>query len=470
MLGLEQRREPNSRGAMMQGIPLRSREVVSQLLARLPELLGGDIDELLQRLEEALTSAHASVFDQPACCRDSQRILLYRRHEATQALVQILTDRCEAMMDAPRGAQAQLQLPGRWQGLRLLEQDAAEEEAAIAALGRRHASRASLPLMLLGQRFGVLFATPAMSAEAQPLGPHMFCQALGEAAEHVGICPHVRMALYRMYDVECMDHYARFAEAVDAVLDEAGVLQGLAYVPLRKGASPIATAIAQASEQDALQAMHRAAEALSPGAALPQRTRGEREEAIFALARYLMRHGRDSGAWNECIGIAGTMVEAADGDDEAPAEVTAWLRRAINSVGYGDSDAERLAAGLTARAESAAVDGDDGDDDQGMPGDAAHGDTASAADAAPVRGVREQRCFDRLLLLSPGAVLGFSTGDGGFLHVRVCEHRVDPARMLLETGGDVREIVFEVDMLARLVASGQAWVVRQAAVAARAVA
>lgn len=461
----------------MQGIPLRSREVVSQLFAQLPVLLGHDLEELMQRPEEVLATSRALVFEQPACCRDSQRILLYRSRDATQALVEILGERCEGMMPAPRDAEAGLLVPGRLQGLRLLDDEVAEEDAAIAAMSRRHASRASLPLMLLGQRFGVLFGTPAMSADALPVGPRAFCQALGEAVQRIGVCVHVRMALYKLYDVQCMDHFPRFAEAVDDALNEAGVLHGLAYVPSRKGASPIATSIANASEQDALQAVNKAAEALSPGAALPQRTRNERQEAIFALAKYLMRHGRDSGAWNECIGVAETMVEAADGDVEAPEEATGWLRRAINSVGYGESDSGRLVAGLTARPEQRDVidvgSADISDEDLLEASAAvATDDEAPAAEETPTsndgssRGVREQRCFDRLLLLAPGATLGFSTGNGGFLHVRVTEHRSDPESMLLETTEDVREIVFEVDMLARLVASGQAWVVRQAHAAA----
>jgi hypothetical protein len=74
--------------------------------------------------------------------------------------------------------------------------------------------------------------------------------------------------------------------------------------------------------------------------------------------------------------------------------------------------------------------------------------------------VREQRCFDRLVLLDPGAMLGFSAGDGSFLHLCVREHLHDPARLLLGAPEGRHEIVFEVDMLSRLVASGQAWVMR----------
>lgn len=459
--------EPN-----VQGIPLRSGEIVGQLLARLPELLGEDIAELLQRLEEALSSSPASIFDQPPCCRDSMRALLYKRSQALPALLESLRNECMALAAAPRGQRADAVVAGRPQVLRLQDEDSVDEEAALASIARRHASRASFPLLLLGQRFGVLFARPAMDADVLPVGPRAFCSALRDAATHIGLCAHTRMALYRLYDVEFMDQYPRFAEAFDALVDEAGILPGLAYVPLRRGAAPVAAAVAQASEQDALQSVNRAAEALAPNEALPARMQGERQEAIFAMARYLLRHGRDSTQWSECIATADALLDAARAGAEAPEDAERWLRRAIGAVGYAENDAGRLAAGLTTRAaagDGAGGGGAGGNDAGGSDADrsdAAAGAPAASADGATPRasprerGVREQRCFDRLLLLDPGAMLGFSAGDGTFLHLCVREHLYDPARMLLASPEDGREIVFEVDMLARLVASGQAWVMR----------
>lgn len=450
----------------MQGIPLRSGVIVEQLLARLPDLLGEDIAELLQRLEEALSSSPASIFDQPPCCRDSMRSLLYKRAQALPALLGCLRAECEALAAAPRGQPAEAIVAGRPQVLRLQDADSVDEEAALASIARRHASRASFPLLLLGQRFGVLFARPAMNAEALPVGPRAFCRALCDAATHIGLCAHTRVALYRLYDVEFMDQYPRFAEAFDAMVDEAGILPGLAYVPLRRNATPVATAVAQASEQDALQSVNRAAEALAPNEVLPARMQGERQEAIFAMARYLLRHGRDSTQWSECIATADALLDAARAGTEAPEDVERWLRRAIGAVGYAENDAGRLAAGLTTRAASP----DDGAGGGNVGGtfdaDAAATSWPAPRDAntpvarASERGVREQRCFDRLLLLDPGAMLGFSAGDGTFLHLCVNEHLHDPARMLLASPEDKREIVFEVDMLARLVASGQSWVMR----------
>jgi hypothetical protein len=429
----------------VQGIPLRSGEIVERLLAQLPALLGEDIAGLLQRLHEALASSGTSVFDQPPCCRDSQRALLYRHGEALPALVAALRGECEALA-VPSRRQAEPVATGARppQVLRLQDEDAFDEDAALAAIARRHASRASYPLMLLGQRFGVLFARPALDADTLPVGPRAFARGLAAVATRLGLCPHTRMALYRLYDVDYMDHYPRFAEDFDALVDDAGILPGLAYVPLRRDAAPIANTVAQLSERDALQSVNRAAEALAPQAVLPARVQAERQEAIFAMARYLLKHGRDSNQWSECIGVADTLLDAARGGAEAPEDAERWLRRAIAAVGYDEGDADRLAAGLIARA---------------APG-ASEGAEAPPAAEPPSRGVREQRCFDRLLLLDPGAMLGFSAGDGSFLHLCLREHLRDPARLLLGAPEGRHEIVFEADMLSRLVASGQAWVMR----------
>ena len=343
----------------MQGIPIRSRQILDELVDQLPWLLGDDIGLLLERLEAQLDDNPVSIFEQPECCRESQRTLLYRRASVQPAMVEALRRRCLALGEAPGAATIDSPAPARQaQSLRLMDDEAVSEDSMLAAVARRHASGASLHLMLLGQRFGVLYARPALSPEALPVGPFAFGQ-------------------------------------------------------------------------------RRAADALGPEAALPAGMQAERREALMAVARFLMRHGRDSSQWGECLATADALLEAARASGGAPEQATTWLRKAITAVGYGEGDATRLAAGLTTPAQ------DDGN--------------------APVerqRGVREQRCFDRLVAMAPGATIAFSSGTGGFLHARVCEHLPDPARLLLCVD-DGPEIMLEVDMVARLMAAGEAWTVRQ---------
>ena len=59
-------------------------------------------------------------------------------------------------------------------------------------------------------------------------------------------------------------------------------------------------------------------------------------------------------------------------------------------------------------------------------------------------------------------MLGFSAGRGGFLHARVDSHHTEPPRLLLTCLEGGCEIIFEADLLARMLASGEAWVVRRA--------
>src|SRR5690606_28244771 len=117
----------------------------------------------------------ASVFDQPDCCRQSQRILLYRRSAAQPALIDALRRRCLSMAEMhgdTQGDQPATSQPSV--SLRLMDDEAVSEDSTLAAIARRHASAASLHLMLLGQRFGVLLARPALAADALPFGPFAF--------------------------------------------------------------------------------------------------------------------------------------------------------------------------------------------------------------------------------------------------------------------------------------------------------
>src|SRR5690606_38525891 len=145
-----------------------------------------------------------------------------------------------------------------------------------------------------------------------------------------------------------------------------------------------------------------------------------------------------SSQWSECLATADALLEAVrDRCEGAPEEATARWHKAISLGGYGEGDESRLTAGQTTPLSAegiAAVQGEAGDRDQ-----------ADAGDAPPPRqrGVREQRCFDRLQAMEIGAIIAFSSGTGGFLHARVCEHMADPARLLLSVS-DGPEVMLEV--------------------------
>ena len=82
--------------------------------------------------------------------------------------------------------------------------------------------------------------------------------------------------------------------------------------------------------------------------------------------------------------------------------------------------------------------------------------------AANTRTAREQRCRERLATLPIGTQVGFSSRDG-MVRTRLRYFYPEPGLLLLATEGDGedgQEALFEIDVVARQMAEGQAWVIR----------
>ncbi|MEN1941619.1 DUF1631 family protein [Luteimonas sp. MJ174] len=122
--------------------------------------------------------------------------------------------------------------------LSLVDDSMIDEDTLLREIAIRQEGRATLPMHLLGQRFGVLAGTPAPDAERLPLGPQAVCRALRSACHALQLGAEARELLYRLFDRMVMAHYAPVLEKLDATLDQAGVLKGLTYVPARLRASP----------------------------------------------------------------------------------------------------------------------------------------------------------------------------------------------------------------------------------------
>ena len=239
-------------------------------MAQLP----GWLREDLASLPPAVAAAGAPT--EEACCKAALERMQIGGEAFAHALVDALVRDGEAAGKLQPALEPEAR-PGPRRELRLVDLDVAEEDAMLAAIARRLAGSASLSLLLLGQRFAVLLARPPLDPAALPLGPRAFCDALAEATARLEPCAHARLALYRRFDLDGMALYARFAEAVDNALDDAGILRGMSFVPLQRQ-SHVALTVAQATERDALQALGRAAEALQPESGLaPGALRGRRD-------------------------------------------------------------------------------------------------------------------------------------------------------------------------------------------------
>ncbi|WP_133000491.1 DUF1631 family protein [Luteimonas arsenica] len=150
--------------------------------------------------------------------------------------------------------------------LSLVDDSMIDEETLLREIATRQEGRASLPIHLLGQRFGVLAGTPALDAERLPLGPQGICRALRNACRSLQIDSEARELLYRLFDRLVMAHYAPVLEKLDATLDQAGILKGLTYVPVRLRASPRRQAEEAAEIASPEQASSRAARGSTGGA------------------------------------------------------------------------------------------------------------------------------------------------------------------------------------------------------------
>jgi hypothetical protein len=130
-----------------------------------------------------------------------------------------------------------LQQPAAWTGgshtLSLIEESEMDEATVLRDIATRHGSRASFALHLLGQRFGVLAASPALDVERLPCGPHSLCSILRDAAETLQLPMDARLLLYRTFDRQVMAEHERLVEAINATMAADGLLPALRYVPTR---------------------------------------------------------------------------------------------------------------------------------------------------------------------------------------------------------------------------------------------
>ena len=124
--------------------------------------------------------------------------------------------------------------------LSLVDASEMDEATTLAEIGSRIEMRHSLPIYLLGQRFGVLAGRPAFDAEALPVGPQGLCRVLKAAAADLEISTEHRVLLYRLFERRMLTQYGRLLEAWNNHLIKNGVLPGLQYMPFRSpgGSAP----------------------------------------------------------------------------------------------------------------------------------------------------------------------------------------------------------------------------------------
>ena len=208
-----------------------------------------------------------------------------------------------------------------WSGahnLSLIDDADMDETTVLRDIASRHSSRSSLALHLLGQRFGVLAASPAMDIERLPCGPHSLCSILRDAVETLQLPLDARLLLYRTFDRLVMVQHAHLAEMINATMAADGLLPALRYVPTRVRAPATAAAASGETSREPRDE----SQPPQPGPAAEKRER-EASKAQFAQRR---RTGgasdpqRPHTAWPGMGGPSG-----AQADDSAAFELLQQL-------------------------------------------------------------------------------------------------------------------------------------------------
>ncbi|UYC17257.1 DUF1631 domain-containing protein [Xanthomonas campestris pv. phormiicola] len=228
---------PSASPATLAGaaLPTRVRDILEALKGLVWQALEAPLQSTLTELERGL-------FDQAERARNSQlQQDIYQELQGLRARRERFAPFYGAQLEA---ALATLRLPLAPVGL--LRQDKAsaamqmltlvadvdiDRDIVLHDIARREAARASTPLQLLGQRFGVLAARPAFEAEHTPLGPHLLCRILREAGEELRLGLDAQLTLYRAFERQVLARYGEIVERANVLLAHAGVLPGLVYLP-----------------------------------------------------------------------------------------------------------------------------------------------------------------------------------------------------------------------------------------------
>lgn len=222
-------------------LPDRVRSLLGGILEyssdELERTLVGMLNEFEQQLFKYAEQARSNVVQ--SRWLEAQRLVKRTRPDLVPRFLVLLEAELATIKDPP-GPKA---LIG---GLRLNRDELAlvdnlelDESTVLSEVAGRVEVRNSLPLYLLGQRFGVLAGKPAFDAETVPVGPHALCRMLRQASECLELSGEHRALLYRTFERHLSPLYTTFIESINTYLSRHGVLPNLNYVPVR--ARPTAT-------------------------------------------------------------------------------------------------------------------------------------------------------------------------------------------------------------------------------------
>jgi hypothetical protein len=305
-------------------LPRRVRRVLEHLLSLVSDEMARHLGQMLNELEQQLfrLADHArnpgiqsGHMDTLRSVRLNRADLVPRYLMGLEAVLAGVRDPRSPLATQHTGAARHVP----FQNLSLVDDESMDEDAVLRDIALRHESRASLPLHLLGQRFGVLAGAPAFDAERLPVGPQALGRILREASHSLQIGLDARLLLFRTFDRVVMAHYARLAETMNALLEREGVLPSLAYVPIR--VRPVAQNAPPPSERTPRAKEAGASGAAAPAGAAPAETASAAPGAASTRTKPTATRG------------------PANDPREAPRPHTAWMGETDGSEGGFDEAA-----------------------------------------------------------------------------------------------------------------------------------
>ncbi len=127
-----------------------------------------------------------------------------------------------------------------------------DEGTIMTEISNRAEMRNSLPLYLLGQRFGVLAGKPAFDSESLPIGPQAVCRMLRDASDCLGLNEEHRLMFFKVFEKQVMPLYGNLIESINNYLAKNNVLPNLQYVPIRarpKSQNEVVEKISESTQQ-----------------------------------------------------------------------------------------------------------------------------------------------------------------------------------------------------------------------------
>jgi Protein of unknown function (DUF1631) len=185
-------------------------------------------------------------------CLEAQRLIKRTRHDLVPKFLIALESELACLRDATNTRSSTQLLKTRVLGteLSLVDDLETDENTVMFEISSRVEMRNSLPLYLLGQRFGVLAGKPAFDSESNPVGPHAICQMVKSATDCLGLSTENRALFFKAFEKQMLSLYAPLVESINTYLAANGVLPSMQYVPIRARPASQTPEVSKANTKD----------------------------------------------------------------------------------------------------------------------------------------------------------------------------------------------------------------------------